>query len=267
MIAINRRKWWAKRLSLLGVLGIVAFTVAASEDKPDGIHAVWPSSEFHFVRLHYDDSPYWGGGYSFRGFPGHYMVDYPGSEDHFAHAVPRLTRVNVDPEERRFRITNDAIFNYPFLYAVEVGHWYLNDTEAARLREYLLRGGFLMVDDFHGPEEWAVFMQSMTRVFPHRPVVDIPESDPVFHTVYDLDKSVQVPGMRALMLGVTYEYGGKVPQWRGIYDDHGRLMVLIDHNMDLGDSWELANDPRYPEHYSILGFRFASNYVIYCMTH
>jgi hypothetical protein len=219
------------------------------------------------VRLHYDDSPAWGGG-GFGGDGwGQWLVDYPAAEYHFTHNIPRLTNIDVDPEERRFRITDDAIFNYPFLYAVEVGHWYLSDTEAARLREYLLRGGFLMVDDFHGPEQWRGFMESMTRVFPDRPVVDIPESDAVFHTVYDLDKSVQIPGIRALFLGGTSEYGGRVPHWRGIYDDGGRVMVLINHNMDLGDSWELANDPAYPEHYTTLGFRFAVNYLIYSMTH
>lgn len=110
-------------------------------------------------------------------------------------------------------------------------------------------------------------MESMTHVFPDRPVVDVPESDPIFHTVYDLDKSVQVPGSAALVQGVTYEYGGKTPEWKGIYDDEGRLLVLIGHNMDLGDSWELADDPSYPEHYSALGFRFASNYAIYALTH
>jgi hypothetical protein len=110
-------------------------------------------------------------------------------------------------------------------------------------------------------------MESLVHVFPDRPVVDVPETDPIFHTVYDLDKSVQVPGSAALMQGVTYEYGGKTPEWKGIYDDKGRLMVLIGHNMDLGDSWELADDPSYPEHYSALGFRFASNYAIYALTH
>ena len=226
----------------------------------------WPTSEFHFVRLHYDDSPGMGG-FRYGGRQGHWMVDFPASEDHFTQSLPRLTRIEVDPEERMFRATDDALFNYPFLYAVEVGHWYLGEDEALQLREYLLRGGFLMVDDFHGTDEWSVFMESMVHVFPDLPIVDVPDSDPIFHTVYDLDKSVQVPGSAALMQGVTYEYGGKTPEWKGIYDGKGRLLVLIGHNMDLGDSWELADDPSYPEHYSALGFRFASNYAIYALTH
>ncbi len=264
MSEIDKGRWLARSLKGTVAAVIVATAVAAAGDEADSSQAEWPTSEFHFVRLHYDDSPYWG---AYRGWGGHWTVDTPAAEDNFAHNIPRLTNVDVDPQERRLRATDDALFNYPFLYAVEVGHWSLDDQEAAQLREYLLRGGFLMVDDFHGPREWAVFMESMTRVFPDRPVVDVPESDPIFHAVYNLDKSVQVPGIRPLLMGVTYEYGGKVPHWRGIYDDDGRLMVLIDHNMDLGDSWELADNPSYPEHYTALGFRFAVNYVIYSMTH
>jgi hypothetical protein len=100
-------------------------------------------------------------------------------------------------------------------------------------------------------------------------VVDIPNGDPIFHTVYDLDERYQVPGALFLETNLTYEKGesGKVPHWRGIYDDRGRLMVAICHNMDLGDSWEHADNPEYPEKYSALGIRIALNYVIYDMTH
>src|SRR5581483_3733350 len=135
------------------------------------------------------------------------------------------------------------------------------------LREHLLRGGFLMVDDFHGVTEWAVFEQSMRRVFPDRPIVEIEDKDAIFHTIYDLDNRYQVPGAQYLRSGVTYEQGGTVPHWRGIYDDRGRLMVAICFNMDLGDSWEWADDPRYDEKFSALGIRIAVNYVAYAMTH
>jgi hypothetical protein len=266
MIHSDKRRRLIDGIKILGVLALLTGAAAAAGDESDGAQAEWPTAELHFFRLHYSDSPAWGG-YRFGDRYGHWTVDTPAAEYHFTHNIPRLTRIDVGTEERRFRLSNDAIFNYPFMYAVEVGHWYLDDEEAVRLREYLLRGGFLMVDDFHGPDEWQVFMESMTRVFPDRPVVDIPESDPIFHAVYDLDKSVQIPGIRPLTMGVTYEYGGKVPHWRGVYDDNGRLMVLIGHNMDLGDSWELADDPYYPEHYTTLGFRFAVNYLIYAMTH
>ena len=137
-------------------------------------------------------------------------------------------------------VTDDTIFDYPWLYAVEVGRWYLDDVQAARLREYLLRGGFLMTDDFHGSREWASFVESMQRVFPDRPIVEIADTDEVLHVLYDVDERIQIPGIAALRYGVTYERDGVTPHWRGIYDDAGRLMVAINFNMDLGDAWEHA---------------------------
>ena len=137
-------------------------------------------------------------------------------------------------------------YDWPWLYAVEVGHWNLTDAQAKAMREYLLRGGFFMCDDFHGTEEWAVFIASMQRVFPDRPIVEIPNTDPIFHTIYDLDDRYQVPGAQYVRSHRTYEYDGYEPHWRGIYDDKGRLMVAICFDMDLGDSWEHADNPEYP---------------------
>ena len=164
-------------------------------------------------------------------------------------------------------LDGDDIFNYPWLYAVEVGHWNLSDAQAAKLREYLLRGGFLMVDDFHGSWEWDIFQSSLNKVFPDRPVVDIPNKDAVFHVLYDLDERFQVPGIVMFSTGLSYEQDGVEAQWRGIYDDRERLMVAICHNMDLGDAWEWADWPRYPERYASLAYRVGINYIIYAMTH
>ena len=112
-------------------------------------------------------------------------------------------------------------FNYPWLYAVEVGHWQLTDFQVKQMREFLERGGFFMCDDFHGTQEWDVFLASMKRVFPDRPIVDIPDSDPIFHVIYDLDHRYQVPGAQYLRSGRTYEQDGYEARWRGIYDEHG----------------------------------------------
>ena len=148
----------------------------------------------------------------------------------------------------------DDVFNWPWLYAVEVGHWDLTDAQAAKLREYLLRGGFLMVDDFHGSEEWSVFVdEHATRVVPDRPIVDITDRGPIFHIYRDLTDRVQIPGAQFLRTGRTYEDDGVEPHWRAIYDDKGRIMVGICHDMDLGDSVEHADDPAYPEKYSAMG--------------
>jgi hypothetical protein len=124
-----------------------------------------------------------------------------------------------------------------------------------------------MVDDFHGTYQWAGFMESLKRVFPDRPVLDIPEDDEVLHALYDLDQRIQIPGIRALSMGQHYEEDGYEPEWRGVYDDEDRLMVAINFNMDLGDAWEHADDPWYPNPMTALAYRFAVNYVIYAMTH
>ena len=148
-----------------------------------------------------------------------------------------------------------------------MGDWKLTDYQAARLRDYLLRGGFLMLDDFWGTEEWNRFEETMKVVFPDRQIVEIDNEDPVFHSVYDLDDRYQIPGQWALMRGTTYRNDGARDYWKGIYDDHGRLMVVMDFNSDVGDSWEWADSPRYPEKYSALGIRIGVNYVVYSMTH
>jgi len=185
-----------------------------------------------------------------------------------AAAVRRLTRISARPFEQPVNLDDgDDVFNWPWLYAVEVGWWDLTDDQAAKLRSFLLRGGFLMVDDFHGTREWEVFAASMRRVFPDRPIIDIPGSDPIFHTLWDLDERFQVPGLQFVQTGRTYENDGYDPKWRAIYDDKGRIMVAIFHNMDLGDSVEHSDNPRYPQKYSAEGIRVFLNYVIYSMTH
>jgi hypothetical protein len=154
--------------------------------------------------------------------------------------------------------------------AGEMGDWQLNPTEAKTLREYLLRGGFLMLDDFWGPEEYARFDETMKVVFPERSAVEMPNDDAIFHSVYDLSDRFQVPGQWGLnpYNGMFRQRAaGTVAHWLGIYDDKGRVMVAMSFNSDIGDSWEWADDPRYPEKYSALGIRIGVNYVIYAMTH
>jgi hypothetical protein len=147
---------------------------------------------------------------------------------------------------------------------VEVGGWELSDAQAKRLRDYLDRGGFLMVDDFHGTYEWAAFMASLERVFPDRPVVDIQGDDPIFHVLYDIDDRVQVPGRQYLYSGRTYERDGVEARWRAVYDDKGRIQVAICHNMDLGDAWEWADDPSYPERFASTAYKIGINYLCHC---
>jgi Domain of unknown function (DUF4159) len=227
-------------------------------------------AEWAFARLMYP--PGWNDGYANRfelnWHEGQslWTQDFPRADRHFSAAVRRLTRIQARSVEQCVNLDDgDDIYNWPWLYAVQVGEWGITDSQARKLRDYLLRGGFFMADDFHGTVEWQVFEASMKRVFPDRPIVDIPNSDPIFHTVYDLDERYQIVGAEHLVEGHKKE--GYVARWRGIYDDKGRVMIAISFNSDIGDSWEWADEPEYPEKYSALGVRVGVNYIVYAMTH
>ncbi len=222
-------------------------------------------TEFTRARLMYQGVRWgWGRAQS-------WTIDYPRSDRHLLAGIRRLTRIHTRSVEQPVDLLDpndpDDVYNWPFLYGVEVGHWELSDMQAKKLRDYLLRGGFLMVDDFHGTQEWEIFMMGMNKVFPDRPVVDLDNKDAIFHVLYDLDDKFQVPGAQWFQTGRTYERDGYEARWRGIYDDNGRLMVAICHNMDLGDAWEWSDDPAYPEKWASLAYRIAVNYTIYAMTH
>jgi hypothetical protein len=210
-------------------------------------------------------------GYDWREGNTNWTIDYPRSDRHLASAINRLTRIHGRTVEQPINLDDDDdVFNYPWLYAVEVGHWELTDSQVNKFREYLLRGGFFMCDDFHAANEWEVFVYTMQKVFPDRPIVDIPDGDAIFHTVFDLQERYQVPGMQYVNSHRIYEKDertGSPAHWRGIYDDNGRLMAAICHNMDLGDSWENADEPTYPQKFSDLGIRIGVNYIVYAMTH
>lgn len=227
-------------------------------------------TEWTFARLMYPGG--WNDGYAGREDPDWregfclWTQDFPRADRHFSEAVRRLTRINVRSVEQAVNLDDDdQVYNWPWLYAVQVGEWGITDQQAHKLRDYLLRGGFFMADDFHGTTEWQVFEESMRRVFPDRPIVEIPTKDAIFHTVYDLDERYQIPGAEHLNQG--HKADGYVAHWRGIYDDKGRVMVAISYNSDVGDSWEWADEPEYPEKYSALGVRLGVNYIVYAMTH
>jgi hypothetical protein len=235
-------------------------------------------TEWVFARLMYPPAPtarfdrsgsrFGGSGWTLG--DSSWTQDYPRADRHFVLAVRRLTRLSTRSVEQPVNLDDgDDAFDWPWLYAVRVGEWKLSDHQAQTLREYLLRGGFLFVDDFWGTPEWEVFWQSMRKVFPDRQPVDIRNDDQIFHSVYDMDDRYQVPGAWGIGAGgqTFYQNDGRTPYWRAIYDDKGRVMVAIVMNSDLGDSWEFADDPYYPEKYSALGIRTGVNYIIYSMTH
>jgi hypothetical protein len=272
---------------LLGLATATAFCALLSGAEPTSTPNVMPplrlgpsQPEFRLIRLAYDDNAMGYGGFGRRGRS--WTTDAPEAEFHLTQGIRRLTRIDTfDPGSEPdwnsdvypLAPLDDELFSHPFLYAVEVGRWYLDDEQAARIRDYLLRGGFLMVDDFHGTLQWEGFMESMRRIFPDRDVVEIPDGHEVFHVIWDLEQvvgsghKIQIPGLAALYNGVTYEQDGVEPHWRGVFDDNGRLMVAINFNMDLGDAWEQADNPSYPEKYTALAYRIGTSYAIYAMTH
>jgi hypothetical protein len=226
-------------------------------------------TEWAFARLMFPPGPL--NGYRNRDLDWHVGVslwtqDFPRADRHFAQAMRRLTRIDVRSVEQPVNLDEGDACDWPWLYAVQVGEWGLTGQQAQALREYLLRGGFFMADDFHGTAEWGEFESRIKRAFPERPIVDIPDDDPIFHTVYDVTDRYQVPGQAHLRMGYKYA-DGKGAHWRGIYDDKGRVMVAISFNSDLGDAWEWADDPWYPAKFSDLAIRLGVNYVVYAMTH
>ncbi|HYT07747.1 MAG TPA: DUF4159 domain-containing protein [Rugosimonospora sp.] len=232
------------------------------EDEEDMPIGAKQKVEWTFARFHYN-MPYG----SFRGFQ-RWAADYPKSDRQLVEGVIRLTRINSYIGEHVVDATSDDIYNWPWIFVEDPGAWVLSEAEAVRIRTYLLRGGFMFFDDTHGDYEWNNMMAGVRMIFPDRAVEDLKDSDEIFHTVYDLDDRFQIPGTRFIW-GYRRPYLAdmKVPKWRGIRDDKGRIMVAICHNSDVGDAWEWADSPDYPEPATSMAYRIAINYIIYGMTH
>jgi hypothetical protein len=235
------------------------------------------SAEYHFIRIEYTDLPRAARrfGWSSRSGSGSgwWRMDWPDAERHFTKGIERLTRIRVG-EPIHFRLTDPRLFDHPWIYATQVGWWDLGKEEIARLREYLLKGGFLLVDDFYGEEQWEVFRRTMALVFPDQPIVEIPEDDSMMHVLYDIwmkDREF-IPGSRHLRHGpggrITIEQPlGTEPGWRALYDAKNRMVVAVPYNMDVADAWEFADWPEYPESKTTLAYRYGINSIIYAMTH
>lgn len=242
------------------LLPVSAPQAQGNDDRIEGV----PTAEFHFARLVYDNAA--GSRRALGGWGNAWSTDYAEAEYHLMQGMQRLINLYVQNVAydgvggRLITLDNDRVFDYPWLYAVEVGQWHLSDAEASLLREYLDRGGFLIVDDFWGDSEWQVFMASMRRVFPNRSIVDLPDDHEIMNVHYEIKERTQIPGRRGPRPGLN-------PQWRAILDDDGRVVVAINFNMDMGDAWEHADDPSYPAAMTGLAYRFAMNYVVYSMTH
>ncbi len=245
--------------ALVAILwGLSSGGPAAARSGEDQAH------EFYFTRGIYSDTgdDDWGG---------RWAVDYPKADLQFLVALKRLSTVHAFESDNALDLDDPKLRKHPFLYILEVGSMNLSDSEVIALREYLQAGGFMVVDDFWGSWAWQNFEAQISRVLPDREIVEVPMEHPVFHAFYDVTEILQVPnvyqGSMYASGGPTHEYDGYVPRVRGIFDDDGRLMVLINWNTDLGDAWEWADDPNYPLKFSTFAFEIGINFVIYGMSH
>jgi len=207
---------------------------------------------------------------------GGWATDWPDADLNFAFRLQQMTSMKVDPNGKCLEITDPELFRYPFIYIVEPGGLAFTDEEVPTLRRYLLNGGFLMVDDFWGEDEWENLETEIKRVFPDRKIFDIPRSHPVFSCVFLLpeDLNLQCPnyqtGEWSQRSGVTWERDdAREAHIRGINDDKGRLCVIICHNTDNGDGWEREGEYHYyfKEFSEKKAYPLGINIVFYAMTH
>ena len=227
-------------------------------------------AEWAFARLMFPPGPL--NGYRGRDWEWHrgrslWTQDFPRADRHFSLAVRRLTRINARSAEQIVNLDEGDAYDWPWLYAVQVGEWGLTDEQGQELREYCERGGFFMADDLHGDDEWYEFESRIKKAFPNRPIEELPEDDPIFSNVYNIRNKIQIVGWEHRYEGHKNGPTGIGGHWRGIRDDKGRVMVAICHNSDTGDAWEYADDPRYPQPMADQSIRLGIDYIIYSMTH
>ena len=265
-------------ISFLAIPAVVAQSASAADERP----------EFYFTRLMYTQNPYArrGGGGTMRNpgpyrcpefgggnfFPpqGHgWLTDSPGADCKLMGAIHRMTGQSVYPNPNYMEIMNPDLFKYPYAYIVEPGQMMFSDQEAARLREYLLRGGFLHLDDFWGGEQLGIAVEALQKVFPDRPIVPIGLNSPIFHSFFDIPEIIQTPSVgRGCDGGPTWEQRDDTePRVFGIYDDTDRLMVVMTYNTDLGDAWEYMDRACYPQKYTGYALRMGLNLMTYAITH
>ncbi|MGE3704510.1 MAG: DUF4159 domain-containing protein [Vicinamibacterales bacterium] len=216
-----------------------------------------------------------------NGDGGNWSVDWPRADENLSTRLSELTKTTVgrDPEgtpkHLLVRLTDPTLFRCPFIMMTEVGSAYIDSEEAAKLREYLVKGGFLWADDFWGEYAWAFWERQIRKALPsgRYRIVDLdPDTHPVFHTLMAIPNVPQIPSINFWggVKGRTSERGrdSAVPHARAINDDRGRIMVLMTHNTDIGDSFEREGDSRrYFLEFSVQGYAFGVNTLLYAMTH
>jgi len=228
--------------------------------------------EFYFTRGVYTS---WGRGFGFgfgfgfgRGRQA-WSTDYPRADNIFLSFIDRLlSQLDAFEQPHPVRFDDPDLRRYPFVYALEVGRMDLTTEEITAMHDYLMAGGFLVIDDFWGSNEWANFEYQMGLILPGYRIVDLTLDHPIFSSFYDIGEIIQVPNIRnGRMGGRTSERDGYVPMFKGILHENGELMVVINWNTDLGDAWEWADDPYYPLKYSTYAYEMGVNMIVYGMSH
>jgi hypothetical protein len=239
---------------------------------------------FTFVRIQYDSGygSYGGRGRGGRGrgwgrWGGGWRTDFPDSDYNFSYRLQQLTSLKVNPDPIILRLDDPRLFDYPFIYMIEVGALEFSDAEVAALRRYLLNGGFLMVDDFWGDSAYQNFYEQIKRVFPEREPIELPLEHEIFNCVFRLKSKPQVPSIGAAIdgreYGITWETrhdgDSRTVHFQGIFDDKGRMMAIICHNTDLGDGWEEegVDEWYFHEFAENKSYPMGINIVTYAMTH
>jgi hypothetical protein len=226
-----------------------------------------PLDVFRFVRVQYTGNRYrrWGGEGDF------WETDSPDADYNLAFRLHEMTSMRVFDRMTTIRLDDPRLIDYPFIYAVEPGYMTINDEEAQALRKYLLGGGFFMLDDFWGVREGENAADQIKKAFPDRDFEELPLDHPVFHCVFDMKQKPQVPGIGVWhRWGVTYERpDARDVDYRAMYDDKGRMMVIYCHNTDNGDGWEReGEDAEYFARFSEKqAYPLMINILFYTMTH
>lgn len=248
---------------------------------------------FTFVRVIYRRAAN-GSGISISSSWRGWITDYPDSDLNLSYRIQQVTSIRTDPDARVLRLTDPALFDYPWIYMVEPGGLALKDEEVPILRKYLLNGGVLMADDFWGQKQWDNFERNIKKVLPEREFTELPMEHALFHCVFDLKgpkNKLQTPNIKqgiASLNPASSEYGITWEQYhddydnedgqgraahdmhvRAIFDDNNHIMVIATHNCDNGDSWEREgeNDGFFHEFSEKRGFPLGINIIFYLMTH
>lgn len=252
--------------------GVGAEVTREQNEMKEAIRSGFEEDVFTFARLHFENLET---GYGYGGYRS-WEDDMPEADYNLTFRLHEVTSLKIRPGLNFIDITTKDLDKYPFVYLASAGRVVLEPSQVADLRRYLLNGGFLMVDDFWGDEQWSHFYEQIKQVFPEHEPVELSLDHPIFHNVYNFKKEPQMPSVGAFFrYGDSWEPGwpyyvkSHEPHYYAIYDSHNRMMAIICHNNHYGDGWEHeSDDESYFDKFSEpMAYPMFINIVEYAMTH